>query len=273
MLKRFPLHWRLTPSSQSNTTGSQHVASLHRYRPLLVAVFSMLLLALFFQGTARAASSAISYSCGDTTNHCYSEIDWSGATNGVKTSIFTNQIWGGNCLVNNETWLVQDTASSSYWVEAGVTSSDQYGQDSDALFWADMRPTGLGLAVHLGAFLENNDFGHFANVTISKIASDQFAVSITGLPQASLSGTSTANPIAPNRIVIGMELCGNYGASAPVNGFTNNLYQDPHNGYWYYQTNSGSQHAAGAVNPTVGYWYSPPTGTNHGGDFRTCIAS
>lgn len=238
-----------------------------RLRGLLATALFLSLLNTIF--TASFAEAAPLYSCGNgQTGHCYAIIDWSGNTPGAKSSIFTNGIFAGDCFVTNEQWLAD--SSRQYWVEAGMISDlvDQYGMES--LFWADSRPNGGGFSLHYGQFLDPSDFGKYANIDIHKIASNQFSVSISGLPVARLSGTSTNNSINPYIIQIGLEMCGSSKAQAPKNGYTNNQWQRS-NGSWAYQTVDGYD-PLGQTYPAQGYWtHYPHESGSHGGQWTTCI--
>lgn len=234
------------------------------------SVFSLLLSSSFPCTAQRLlppprANVAPLYSCGNgQTGHCYAVQNWSGGTPGSRSSIFTNGLYSSDCFVTNEMWLA--TLSRQYWVEAGMISdiADQYGMES--LFWADNRPGG-GFSLHYGQFLDPSDFGKYTNIDIHKIASNQFSVRISGLPVASLSGTSTSNSINPALISIGLEMCGSAGTQAPRNGYTNNQYQRS-NGSWAYQTALGYKDPQ--AYPAFGTWTVYPNPSN-GGTWTTCI--
>src|SRR3954464_13626852 len=67
--------------------------------------------------TATSIAPGVAYSCGDVSvNHCYGIEDWTGATDGVRTSISVRGTTGGDGFVTNETWLSQNR----FWIEAGT---------------------------------------------------------------------------------------------------------------------------------------------------------
>jgi hypothetical protein len=203
--------------------------------PFLITVLA---LPLIFQGvTSLPANAEALYSCGNgTSNHCYAVQNWSGGVNGSRTHIFTNQLFPGDCFVTNEMWLGYQSGNTNYWVEAGEIASDAIGQGSELLFWADQRP-GSGFAHHYGQYLSSSDFGKYSDIDIHRISSNQFSVSITGLPVASLSGTSTSNSMNPNLIGVGLEMCGSTGTKAPKNGYAYNQWESLSNA-WNYQNNN-----------------------------------
>lgn len=249
------------------TAWSRSMLSTRAKYARLCALFAtaLLLSLLSSMFASPRAEAAPLYSCGNgSSGHCYAVQNWDGGTPGARTSIFTNGIFSGDCFVTNEMWLAQ---SNPYWVEAGMLSdiADQFG--SETLFWADSRPNGGGFNLHYGQFLDPSDFGKYANLDIHKIASDQFSVRISGLPVASLSGTSKYNAINPNRIGIGLEMCGSSNARAPRNGYTKNQWQRG-DGTWAYQTALG--YLGPQAYPAHGYWTTTPNPSN-GGQWTTCI--
>lgn len=254
---------------------------------IIVALIASLLGQTGFTSSAFASAQNKTYACGTrasnpndpTTWHCYGGLDWAGTTNGVKTSIFTNQITTPNCHMNNEVWLIQvkNPGIVGRWIEAGIkVDPDLTGSSTqNLLFWMDIAPNGAP-RYHYGPYFQGNDYGKYANVELKKIGGSQFSVSISGLPSAFINANSPNDDnFAPNHIQIGMELCGTGGAYAPRNGFTNNQYLDAHNGTWYYQSLQGVAFTGrdpGTGVPSQGFWTNSPQGTsNHGGLWTTCI--
>lgn len=237
---------------------------------LLTALLGGCLLSLIASISNEAkAASLISYTCTDSAGHCYGVAMWNGSTLGGKAAIFTNQSASGDGFVNQEMWLNQtQMGPPQYWVEAGVKTDIRNNYGSPLLFWEDVRPNGGGTSVHFSNFMQSNDFGKYVTVTISKQGSDQFTVSLTGLPSTSLSGTSTYNPINIDRIDIGLELWGTSGASAPINDIGQNQWRGT-DGVWHYQTRTFDEQSQKL--PAKGFWNVVPAPGNQGGKWRTCI--
>ncbi|MHB8600444.1 MAG: hypothetical protein ACYDER_27005 [Ktedonobacteraceae bacterium] len=242
------------------------------YKGVLLFSFliTVLALPLIFQGiTSPPANAEALYSCGSrtSTNHCYAVQNWSGGVNGSRTHIFTNQLFPGDCFVTDEMWLGYQSGNTNYWVEAGEVANDAIGQGSELLFWADQRPGG-GYTNHFGQYLSNSDFGKYSDIDIHRISSNQFSVSITGLPVASLSDTSKSNSMNPNLIGMGLEMCGSTGAIAPKNGYAYNQWESLSNA-WSYQNNNG--YPGIQTYPAYGHWTVDPQHSSTGGQWTTCI--
>lgn len=234
--------------------------------PFLITVLA---LPLIFQGiTSLPANAQALYSCGDqSSNHCYAVQNWPGGVNGSRTHIFTNHLYPGDCFVTNEMWLAYQSGNTNYWVEAGEIANDAVGQGSELLFWADQRPGG-GFSLHYGQYLSGSDFGKYSDIDIHRIASNQFSASITGLPVASLSGTSMRNSMNPNLINVGMEMCGSTGAKAPKNGYAYNQWESLSYA-WSYQNVDG--YPGQQKYPAYGNWTVDPMHSSTGGQWTTCI--
>jgi hypothetical protein len=224
---------------------------------------------LLFPSRVGAAPLS-SYSC---VGHCYGLVDWYGGVTGAATSIFTNRMYAGDDHVNNEMWLNYNDSSGHtiYWVEVGTKAEVGAYNGNEILFWDDNRPNG-GFTRHLGPQLNASDFGKYGFFEISKDSSSSFFVYAGNLPVAAINMESTANPINPNDINIGMELVGSSGATAPINGFTDNQSQNS-NG-WFYQPIRGKVYTT-PNSPVRTLWKYPPAGngSNSGGEFNTCLNS
>lgn len=216
------------------------------------------------------------YYCGFSNNadRCHATLSWIGGVDGSETHIFTNQIYGGNCFIQNTMWLAQETSGGDYWIEAGIRAINTISNGADSTFWADFRPNGLGFSPHYGAPLSAADHGKYAQVVIVHpvgTAYGVWSVGVTGLPNSQITGPSTQNFISPNDIDIGMEICGTGGANAPRNGFTGNRYHGL-NGNWAYQGKSdGLQNPQ--QSPAYGNWTTLPSRSSTGGQWTTCVIS
>ncbi len=263
----------------SNEKGASrlHIPELHI---LLVALFVLAAL-VGYQGTAHAAASLpLDYNCGpgiptQQNPHCYYIARWNGAP-GAFTKIFTNEIyagsdWPNDDFVTNEMWL-GDGGNS--WVEVGLEFDAFTYSASEIMFWADQRP-GANFYAHPGNTLQSGDFGKYGSFEILQTAKNTYHIAGYGLG-TSISGTSTNNSMPLNDITIGGEVDGSSGASAPKNGYIDNMWYN--SGSWDYQNNSGilSGKTGGSPNPWQSYsnggWVSSPNGANNnGGHFQTCL--
>lgn len=169
-------------------------------------------------------------------------------------------------------WLgnAQSYESQGYWVEAGIRAIVTPNANKASLFWADFRPNGLGFAAHYSNPLTNNDHGKNAVVVIQHLpqtVAGTWDVTVTGLPDTSLTGTSTYNDFSGEEIDIGMEICGTLNASAPRNDFSQNKWVN--GGNFNYQTqyvNLNPQQSTAR-----GYWTQNPNSSN-GGVWSTCVS-
>jgi hypothetical protein len=264
--------WMINHSVTQRTRTSPHQTLEHNFVRLLIALMTLVTLFLYNQEfaayTAIAANSSPLYSCGASSNNirCYATVEWDGNVTGAHTNIFTNQIYGGNCFVQNTMWLADST--DSYWIEAGIRAIVTPNSNKDSLFWGDLRP-GYGWAAHYSSPLTSSDHGKFSNEDIHLLSSlnGTWSVTINGLPNTSMNGVSGSNYFNGYEIEIGMELCGTASASAPYNGFGHNQWAN--NGPWTYQNRRGDFETA--QSPTSGYWKQLPQFSTTGGEWDTCI--
>lgn len=171
-----------------------------------------------------------------------------------------------NGFVNDEMWLQQEgnTACSGdlCWVEAGYIQ----GSGFEDYFWADNRPNG-GFFYHELTEVPGADYGHATTFIINRTSTTtKWLVDIYDSAGNSWVNYSTNNSMAPNEIVIGQELAGGGGASAPRADFTHNVYYSGSGSA--YQNNQGSGFVA-ARPPYGGIAAVPAGNTNAGGDIYT----
>jgi len=214
----------------------------------------------------------VAYSCGNVSaNHCYGIEDWTGATDGVRTSISLRSTTGGDGFVTNETWLSQDR----FWIEAGTIAVYSYNNGKPVYFWADMRPGDTQLNLHYGPPVAAGDFGHAAAVDIHRTSATTFSITVTAQTGTKINTSSTGNTMAPNEIQIGTELAGTNGAGDPHTNFADNQYKHLNGGGWYYQHSDGSTYVIPSPGPVATAWDSGHNPSNPasppGGVFATCI--
>lgn len=243
------------------------VRLLYATRQALVILTVLAILQSFVQilvPTTAHAATASNYSCGNTASlHCYARQDWPGGPiNGADTTISVVRMAGGNGFVDNEMWVADCDpnnifCTSPHWIETGYialyTGSEQF-------FWSDLRPQDSNLNQHLLGSIPSGDYGNTAYFEISRYTSNSFQV-ILSSPFVGMVNYSTNNSMTPGDILIGQELAGSSGASAPRAYYTDNQWIDTGNHYDY-QASLGSYH--GDNPPYVG-WTTLPTKSSTGG--------
>ena len=150
-------------------------------------------------------------------------------------------------------------------MEAGY----QVGSVSQFYFWADSRPNG-GFFNHFVTYVPGVDYGHATTFVITRSnPTTTWQVNIYDSSGNSWLAYSTNNSMAPDEIIIGQEIAGSSGASAPVADFTHNVWFASSGSH--YQSNSGSGfHPSPAGAPNKGVIAEPPAGdSNAGGDIET----
>lgn len=271
-----------------------------RYNPVaevrLVTAFAVLLMCIAFGATgtkAAFATPAFSYSC---ANHCYGRNLWSGNTNGAETTVSVNPMGAGSGtepFVNNEVWVADPnsngsedcTSGSPYcWVEAGYASGASNNGATEYYFWADVRPCGCGgYHEHDSGNINTNDYGGTAAISILRGGSSgcsyinsTWCVFIYG-DYDSWVGQSTDNTMHASQIMIGQELAGTSGATAPTANFTFNYWVDVNTGVPRFQTVDGTLNpcldgTCWPHNPPWSGWVSgqDPEHSSDGGNFYTC---
>lgn len=223
---------------------------------------------------AHSARIAQAYSCGNGTGgtypHCYAQYEWPGTTNGSITWIFITQLTcNSSCSnqsgwVDNETWLEQQNPGD-YWVESGYMSYPPGPTSSDSYFWADNRPT-YGYTWHDFGQVPSGDYQHNTTFELVKDGSGTFEVYLSSYTK-SFYAYSTSNSMSANQIVIGQELAGTGGASAPTSYLSHNQWIDS-NDHPHYQTNSNSDDLD-SDNPPYASWFITPQNSTTGGSLQT----
>ena len=237
--------------------------------------------ALHFTSSA-GVPSALAYSCGNpSSGHCYGITDWNWtgtAANGSSTKI---SIVNLNCadycndgFIDDEMWLQQNgngaCPTGACWVESGYYHGS--GVASTVYFWADSRPNGT-FNLHFLSTVPTGDYSHTTTFTIVQTATwNQWEVVISDYVGNQWINYSTNNGMTPDEIIIGMELAGPGGMSAPRADFTYNQWHS--SAGWNYQTSGTGYvpfHNAPSPNPPPygGTASSPNGSTNHGGDIYT----
>jgi hypothetical protein len=234
---------------------------------------------------------AASYSCGNpSAGHCYGVARWQSETEyfGAYSDILQAAIScprGCGGFIDDEIWLVDDKSSGCTtnpfgmcWVEAGYAIDE--GQ-SPVFFWADGRPLKqstynlhlLGKTDPVGAtnrFMIIKDGRVTPNTFLVFIYNDALSTLYNGV-----SAVPSGNPMAGNRIDIGLELAGTKDASATRANFSRNIWAvqplGPEYVFWYRrQTTKGSVISA---SPPTAVWTTDPSSptppTPEGGVFTT----
>jgi hypothetical protein len=186
-----------------------------------------------------ARSMPASYSC--VSSHCYGQTEfvYPGTQGGSTEISIANLGCNISCLnqgfIDNETWFQQDYNSNCNsgghicWVEVGYML-DSHGFN---YFWADLRPN-QSYAIHYFG-TAHNDLGYYTSFLIERASSTSFEVAVNS-HTAFYTGYSTSNSMTPDDSVIGQELYGTSGASAPTATFIDNEYKA--GGTWHYQVSS-----------------------------------
>jgi hypothetical protein len=230
---------------------------------------------------AFGAGKAFAYACG---SHCYGLNTWSSSTEyyGAQTDISVVHL---NCdtttcapsgLINEEMWLVDQTScvrqdDGLCWIETGYVD---YYSTNQTFFWADERP-GQPFTFELMKNVSNSDYGntdHFVIIKDKRVTPAGFEILVYNDSSTTLlEGTSNDNAMMGKQIIIGQELFGSGGASAPKAIFTHNLFAvqalGPGNAFVY-----NTQTIEGMVtsdNPPSGQWDTNPATSADGGQFST----
>jgi hypothetical protein len=213
------------------------------------------------------------YSCGDpNTGHCYGVAYWEEQTQyyGAYTDLLQvamNCPSGCGGFIDNEIWLVDTQTAACVsnpegqcWVEAGFIAQD--GGGNPYYFWADSRPMNSNtFNLHILNQADSADFDHFMIIKDARGAQGVFQVWIYNDSHSLLfNGTSTSNAMSGNKIIIGSELAGTNGASAPPGQFQRNIWAvkplGPEFVFWYNrQTDEGNVLDTSPHN--VSWWINP----------------
>lgn len=240
------------------TTVSSQLREVPRpriWRPEMRVGLALVLALVLFGGSMLKAAPALAYSCGDASSgHCYAESDgdnYPSGFRGAKVQIYVvhlqcNQCGGINTttgFIDNEMWL--DDSAYAHWVEAGYWTQSNPFQTVEDYFWADKRPRDCSTCVNvhdLGG-VASGDYGHNTDFLIWQDTNpDEFAVQIAGYSSGINGGTSTDNSMNVGHVLMGQELAGNAGASAPQARYSYRFYMDGNfnfvaqNGYYSLST-------------------------------------
>jgi|GEM_PF-526012 len=255
--------------------------ALHPQVRRLIPIATALLLALLASQALSLLNPLVAraYSCGNpSSGHCYGYNYWSmpSGTKGAGTDIVVVHLNCSSCwslgetgFIDNEMWFSNYNNSgcsnlgNACWVEAGYETVSGAFSTTVNYFWADNRP-GHGFSAHVLAQVPSGDYGNSAEFSIWQTGSGTWAVNITS-PNYNYSNSSTSNSMVPNAILIGQELAGTSGASAPIAYFTNNWYYDS-NWNFYYQ---GYEGGVTSQNPPSAWWDTDPHNSSSGGVFQT----
>lgn len=264
--------------------------STHRPIAGRTTVLVRLLVVLVLLGSSLFLKPTIShaYSCGDpSSGHCYGTAAWQEHPEyfGAYTDLrMVNLSCSSSCggFVDDEIWLVDRSSPSCTanpygmcWEETGIIA---ISGSSPVYFWADARPQNTStFNLHLmGGIDPAGTVDHFMIVKDGRVTPNTFLIfdyndSLSTLYEG-VSVTS-GTPMQGKQIIIGQELAGSGGASAPSTSFTRNIWAvqalGPEYVFWYNREldagSVGSQSppfASWAVNPS-----SPPP--PEGGSFTT----
>ena len=235
---------------------------------------------------AAISGRAFGYSC--SVKHCYAVNTWTQETEylGASTDILVVHL---NCdtracvtrqgMITNELWLVDTTTCAKEnvgmcWIETGYTD---YRSSKQTFFWADKRP-GKPFAFELREDVAAGNYDqmqHFRIIKDGRTTPNLFQVFMYNDSSSTFfQGTSNDNAMKGNQIIIGQELYGTAGASAPQATFTHNLFAaealGPANVFL-----SNAQIQLGSLtnnNPPMGGWdIAPPSSGElpEGGQFST----
>lgn len=238
----------------------------------VIAVAILLQTALFSFSSTTIAAKAL-YSC---KYHCYGLVDWSKnqypSIDGGQTVISMVELSCspsacGNAnppwFIDNEMWLYGN-GGQNYWVEDGYSTYSNGHSTRIDYFWADSRPNGGGYTEHDLATVPSGDFGHNSTFQIYGLCCSEYQVEIYS-PSNIYNGTSTANSMSPTDVVIGQELFGTSGASAPTANFVDNEYINTSGGGVYFTTAPNPQQSS----PVHAVWAVKPASGNSGGKLQT----
>lgn len=261
-----------------------HLLSHYGIRMSITTALIMTLITISTQ-SALAAIRPTGYAC---SNHCYGVNTWSSTTEyfGAYSDISVVQLGcAPQCaaagFIDEEMWLVDATSCTRQfdglcWVETGYI--DYEAQNTgQAYFWADERP-GQPFMYRLFSNVSSNDYGnrvHFVIIKDARTTPVSFQVMIYRDGSSTvLDGTSSDNAITAKNIMIGQEMVGSDGASAPTVIFTQNKFATqalgPDDQFVYTaQTLEGS---VLSNKPPSGQWTTDPASSGNsfdGGQFST----
>jgi hypothetical protein len=247
------------------------------------------------------------FSCPNSGTHCYGTVfefpahQSPSGTNfwGVRTAVDLQALSSANGSITNEIWLADNSqpnlchtilifGGGSCWVEVGYAYNAVYSNLGTHLFWADVRPFGLGCnlscgyILHQGPTFTSADFrkplGAVISLSISYAGSGNWQVrgGVLG-GGTSFSGVSTNNFMTPTYFELGQELIGSgtsgQQALAPKADFHQTQEQTVTGptGYWHYITSSGTP-SGPPDNPPWSGWdqNDTPGAFGIGGLWYTC---
>jgi hypothetical protein len=250
----------------------------------LVGLLGIVGVPMFFLGGCN-------YSCGNGVAHCYGTVTFgvpeiaASGFQGFATGVTAVPLKGGNGELNNEIWAVQYQNPScgsdlrdECWIEVGL-SAGAYGLPSNEthIFWADNRPNGA-FHFHDQGALQAQELNHevFLLIKPHLFATNTFDVDAQTCADVTdtatcdyrwIIGKSTNNAISVGRLVMGMELSGKNGASAPNANFTGTVVLDPNAPFGgRYLTSFGTMVQDAPVNAG---WTATPSSSGFGGIFST----
>lgn len=256
-------------------------------RSIHISVAFALTVMLIVVGTQNAfgAMSPLTYPC---SSHCYGVNTWSSSTQyfGAYTDISLVQLGcdpqcASDGFIDEEMWLV-DTNSCVHqfdglcWVEIGYIDY-QAQHNWQAYFWGDERP-GQPFMFDLFNNVQNTDFGntnHFVIIKDTRTTPIGFQVLIyNDSSHTFLQGISNDNAITANEIMIGQEIVGTDGASAPRAIFTQNKFatQALSSDNQFVYTAQTTEGTVISNNPPAGQWATDPASSGNafdGGQFST----
>jgi len=219
---------RQPTSLEEFTAQSRHLKSLRRAVIFLSAVVMALLL--------TACNN--NYNCQNP--HCYGTASWGGESPSVvslQTTAKLVPLSGGDGFVDDEMWVVDyndnNCTNSSLniqslcWIELGSLAGPAWFSDTNThLFWAENRPTSPG---NPSAFFFNalatpsgNEINSHVDYAITRdsrpVNGNGWIIAATTAANQYVATTSNSmNP--PQNVIIGQELYGSSGASAPQADF------------------------------------------------------
>lgn len=238
------------------------------------------------------AASALLAGCNATYNcsspHCYGTALWDGETPSVvslETTVKLVPLNGGDGFVDDEMWVVDRNDAncsnatlgiqSQCWIEMGALAGPAWFTDTAThLFWAENRPasTAGGASAFYFHVLANPNSEELSSHADYVITRDARPVTGNGWIIAATTASNqyvatTQNSMTPpQRIIIGQELYGSEGASAPSADFdATAVGTDPN------QYDNAEVTTSGLVtsdSPPTASWQLPPS-SGAGGVFIT----
>ena len=233
------------------------------FRPTMALTGLLILLSLLLAGCGAPSS----YQCGTPSGgHCSGYVNWNQSINGSQVAIENVTLTGAvdtNSFMTNEMWLTQNNNSTCApiggatvpcWVEAGFTYMPGHSSN-DTFFWAQDLPN-KGFTLNFGESFPSNDF--FSTFTIDRTdkSTVRIAITVPADDGSNLIYDSTNNTLAPDQMIIGMELEGTHGAiEAPTAAFENPGWFDTGNTF----NVESSDGTVSSDNPPSGSWYNAPS--------------